>query len=316
MHEGALFNQCDVGYGRSNSIVTDGDGRGRGTLAEPRADGPTPAVRAGRGVAVEPPLSSVSMFRFTADKRVEFLPDDDARAWVAEGLHELAARLGEPARAPRLVLDAAMAAPRDLDQLFEVMCAAQAEVGQADVEFTLLELQPGAAREQIPRDFVPLGDSDGQLLHTFARAQELVVVVVPKILRVPALVLASVARELGRIAIARAGGHRVDAEDREADAELAGIALGLGVWIANGSYIYDNACCGGGCGVDLTSLSAGLSLPEACFALALDADRRGLSPKVVARNLDATQKSAFKRSAALVERTPALRSPEPRALRE
>jgi hypothetical protein len=256
------------------------------------------------------------MISFTGGRAVEFLPDDDARAWVAEGLLELAGRLGEPARAPRLVLEPSIDKPRDTDHLFELICSAQAEVGQRDVEFTLVELQPGAARDQIPRDFVPLGDPDGQLVHTFARGDELVVVYVPAIFKVPALVLASVARELGRIAIARHGGHRVEPEDREADAELAAIALGLGVWIANGSYVYENACCGGGCGIDLKNLSAGLSLPEACFALAVDAHRRGISPRVAARKLEATQKAAFKRSAAWVERTPALVGREPAALGE
>jgi len=256
------------------------------------------------------------MIRFTGGSAVEFLPDEDARAWVADGLQELAARLGEPARAPRLVLDAPIPKPRDLDDLFELICGVQAEVGQHDVEFTLLELPQGAGREPLPRDFVPLGRPEGQLVHTFARGDELVVVVAPAILRVPALVLASVARELGRIAVFRHGGHRVEPEDREADAELAGIALGLGVWVANGSYVYENACCGGGCGLDLKSLRAGLSMPEACFALALDTHRRGLSPRVAAKHLEATQKAAFKKSASFVDRTPELVGREPAALRE
>jgi hypothetical protein len=136
------------------------------------------------------------------------------------------------------------------------------------------------------------------------------------VLKVPALVRGSVARELGRIAIARHGGHRVEPEDREADAELAAIAIGLGVWVANAAYIYDNACCGGGCGIDLTSLSAGLSMPEACFALAIDVHRRGISPRVAAKQLEATQKAAFKQSAGFVERTPALVGREPAALGE
>lgn len=254
------------------------------------------------------------MISFTGGGAVEFLPEQDARAWLAEGLQELATRLGEPACTPRLVLESSIATPRDLDDLFELICSTQSEVGQRDVEFTLLELQPGAAREQIPRDFVPLGDSDGQLMHTFARGDELMLVVMPAVLKVPALVRGSVARELGRIAIARHGGHRVEPEDREADAELAAIVLGLGVWVANGAYIYDNKCCGGGCGIDLASLRAGLSMPEACFAFALDARRRGLSARVAAKHLDATQKAAFKRNAALVDRTPALLARQPAAL--
>jgi hypothetical protein len=285
-------------------------------IAEPRADVPAPAARARDGIGADPSLCSASMFSFTGGRAVEFLPDEEARAWVAEGLQELVTRLGAPARAPRLVLEPSIAKPRDLDDLFALVCSAQAEVGQSEIEFTLLELQSGATKDQIPRDFVPLGDPDGQLVHTFARGDELLLVVVPSVLKVPTLVLGSVARELGRIAIARHGGHRVEPEDREADAELAAIAIGLGVWVANGAYIYDNKCCGGGCGIDLTSLSAGLSMPEACFALAIDAHRRGISPRVAARHLEATQKAALKQSAGFVRRTPAIAGREFAALGE
>src|SRR5690606_28739241 len=82
--------------------------------------------------------------------------------------------------------------------------------------------------------------------------------------------------------------------DPEAAAELAGVALGMGLWVAGGAYLFENACCGGGCGVDLRGVRAGLSLPEAAFALALDARRKGLSRWTGARGLDATQKAAFK----------------------
>ena len=132
------------------------------------------------------------------------------------------------------------------------------------------------------------------------------VVAVPAIFRVTELVLGSVARELGRIAIHRAGGHRVEPADFEGDAELAAIVLGLGVWVANGAYVYENACCGGGCGLDLKSLRAGLSLPEACFALAVDGHRRGISRRVVAKHLLPTQRAALKRSWGHVRKQPAL----------
>src|ERR1043165_2960932 len=83
------------------------------------------------------------MLDFSAVKSVEFVPDDESRAWLAEGLGELAARLGAPAAAPRIVADSSIAKPRDLDRLFELICGVQAEVGQRDVEFALVEIQPG-----------------------------------------------------------------------------------------------------------------------------------------------------------------------------
>lgn len=233
------------------------------------------------------------MFNFGSAKSVEFLPDEEARAWVADGLRDLVAKLGEPATRPRLLLDAPVSKPADLDDLFALMCGIQEEIGQEDVEFMLLEMHD---KPELPPGFSPLGDPGGQLMHTFARKDELLVLAVPALFRVQDLVLASVARELGRIGIHRAGGHTVEPQEFEADAELAAIALGMGVWVANGSYVYENACCGGGCGIDLTSIRAGLSMPEACFALAIDAHRKGLSRRIAAKHLGATQKSALKRN--------------------
>ena len=61
------------------------------------------------------------MFGLSSASSVEFLPPEDARAWVADGLRDLVTRLGEPARAPRLVTKTSIAAPRDLDDLFELI---------------------------------------------------------------------------------------------------------------------------------------------------------------------------------------------------
>lgn len=241
------------------------------------------------------------MFKFGAAPAVSFLPDDDARAWVAAGIRQHVERLGEPATHPRLV--EAAGKPRDLDDLFELMCGIQAEIGQRDVEFSLVELEPG---QRPPGDWAALGDPAGQLMHTLVRGDEFVVICVPQIFRVPEIVHGSVARELGRIAVHRAGGHRVDPQDIEGDAELAAVALGLGVLVAGGAYVYENACCGGGCGIDLRSIRAGLSMPEACFALAVDAQRKGISRRVALRNLGPTQKAALKESWGFVARRPEL----------
>jgi hypothetical protein len=240
------------------------------------------------------------MFKF-AGASVDFLPDADARAWVADGLAQHIARLGKPAQTPRLLESTDK--PRDLDDLFEVMCGVQAEIGQSDVEFSLVELGPD---EKPPADYMALGNPEGHLMHTLVKDDEFAVVVVPALFKVPQLVFAAVARELGRIAIHRAGGPKVDPADIEGDAELAGVALGMGVWLANGAYIYENACCGGGCGIDLRSVRAGLSMPEACFALALDARRKGLSRRVAMRHLDPNQRAALKQSWGHVKRQPAL----------
>lgn len=268
-------------------------------------------------------LYFLGMFGSTS-AAIDFLPEDSARAWVADRLtvvgSHLATSLGEAAVTPRVITDTSIAQPRDLDDLFELVCGVQAEVGQEDVEFSLVEME--AKGPSVPPGFAPLGNPEGHLLHTFAKEDEFVVLVVPSLFRVPAIALSSVARELGRIAIhladraALATGRGIlrrgtpetakEIADREADAELAAVTLGMGVWIANGAYIYENACCGGGCGVDLRSIRAALSMPEACFALAVDGQRKGLSRRVIAKHLDPNQKAALKRSWGFVKKQPEL----------
>lgn len=253
------------------------------------------------------------MLGFSSTPTVDFLPDDQTRAWVADGLRAHVTRLGGPVREPRVVTKTTIDKPRDLDDLFELMCGVQAQVGQADVEFSLVEMDGDDPPSN--HGFAPLGDPAGQLMHTFAKRNELVVLVVPAIFRVSELVLGSMARELGRIAVHLSGGHQVEPTDFEGDAELAAIALGLGVWVANGAYVYENACCGGGCGLDLTSLRAGLSMPEACFGLAVDSQRKGISRRVVAKHLEPTQRAALKRSWGWVKQQPQLMAaPEMAAL--
>ncbi len=255
------------------------------------------------------------MFQF-GSASVDFVPDDNARSWISEGLTEARRRLGAPATQPRILTKLPDPAPNDLDSLFEFICSVQAQVGQDDVEFALVEIEPG--RPPVPAGFEPLGDPREQMLHAFHRAGEYILLLAPAVFRLPELAVASAARELGRLALHRVGGHApsVESSDYEADAELAAVALGLGVWIANGAYVFENACCGGGCGIDLSRVRAGLSLPEACFALALDGHRRGLSRRVVHKHLAATQRAALKASWRHVQDNPppALASPTTSAL--
>ncbi len=218
-----------------------------------------------------------------------FLPDAATRTWLAAGLQAVIAHLGAPAARP--VWLSQTAAPRDLDALFDFICAAQSVIGQQDVEFTLID-------PPLPDDFSPLGNPQGHLLHTFARGHNLALVVSPQLFRVPSLLLGHVARELGRIGLWQQGpaSPAVADLDSEVAAELAAIALGMGSWVANGAYLFNNACCGGGCGIDLRSIRAALSLPEACYALALDAQRKHLSRRQASKALESTQAAALKHS--------------------
>lgn len=263
-----------------------------------------------------------TMLGFSSSTGVDFLPDDTARAWVADGLREVSTHLsrhwGEVVHRPRVVTETSISKPQNLDELFELICGVQSEIGQQDVEFSLVELTNDKT-PSVPRGFEPLGNPEGQLLHTFHKGGEYVVLATPQIFKLTPVVFSSVARELGRIAIHIADStgtalrHEPKDEqelaDREGDAELAAITLGLGVWVANGAYVYESACCGGGCGIDLKSLRAGLSMPEACFGLAVDGQQKGLSRRLFTKHLESNQTAALKRSWGYVKKQPALTAP-------
>lgn len=251
------------------------------------------------------------MFLFgssAAEAAPSFVPDEGAQGWIADALAAVARLLGPVAQEPRWLAEPprGVAPPGDLDGLFDFICGVQSQVGQGDLEFTLAETVDG--RPGVPAGFEAIGDPRGHLLHAFARGEELALVVSPRIFKVRPLLLASVARELGRLGLHRArAGQELARFDAEASAELAGIALGMGPWVVNGAYIFENSCCGGGCGVNLREVRAGLSLPEAGFAVALDARRKGLSRWTATRGLEATQKAAVKASWPSSERSlPAL----------
>ena len=260
-----------------------------------------------------------------ASSSPQFVPQDDARDWIAGGIAELAGKLGPAAQQAHLLTDGAALGfgasrtPSDLDSLFDMICAAQEVVGQSDVELTLLELD--GASPKLPADYASLGDTNGKLMHTLRGPGEYLIMFTPTVFKVRELLLAGIARELGRIALDLAGVQPVLDEDKpneslqqwEADSELAAVMLGMGVWIANGSYLFENSCCGGGCGVDLRSIRAGLSMPEACYALALDSQRKGLRRRSVIRHLAPTQKAAAKQCWTDVGRAlpPALAAADP-----
>lgn len=251
-----------------------------------------------------------SMFAFgspAAAAAPQFVPDDAAQAWIAAGLARLRDRLGAPARSDRLITcPTTLSAPRNLDGIFELICELQGQVGQAEVEFTLL---PADQRAQLDDRFVPLGDPSGQLMHSFHHRDEdsYLVLFSEAAFRVLPVLYASIARELGRFALHRSGSALFAPDedfdsDSESEAELAAMTLGMGLWVANGAVMFENGCCGGGCGVDLGSLRAGLSVPEVGHALAVDAQARGLGKWSISRHLESTQKAAFKRNWSTVRR--------------
>jgi len=114
----------------------------------------------------------------------------------------------------------------------------------------------------------------------------------PAALRHPIALTATLARMLGAIALHEKG----DPNPLEASAELAAVALGFGVLVLEGSYLYTKSCGGPSVG-RATVLSCGeLALPFALF-LAIE-DKR---PGDARAELSTTQKAAFDEAWALVQ---------------
>lgn len=253
------------------------------------------------------------MFAFgdpQASASPNFLPEEAAQGWIHAALGRVRERLGPTATTSKLITaPSVLDAPRDLDSLFDLICELQAQVGQEELEFTLLAHDQ---REELNPDFKPLGDPTGQLMHSFfnAKSDTYLTLFSDAAFRVLPVLYASVARELGRFALHHSGGALFSTEDEyehdpESESEIAAISMGLGIWIANGAVMFENGCCGGGCGVDLRSLRAGLSVPEVGHALAADARGRGLGKWSISRHLESTQKAAFKRNWSALKRGPA-----------
>ena len=230
----------------------------------------------------------------------EFVPPQDSRDWLVDVMQDIvnvlphAATSGKWFHPPQQPIVG-------LDPLFDLFCAVQAEIGQGEVDLTLVEADDST--RSLPAGFRPLSDGAGLLFQTLTNDEKFVVLYSPLIFRKQPILLAHAAREIGRISLYLAQKlqptHRLWQELPEhahSYSELAAILNGLGVWVVNGSYVFENKCCGVGCGINLSGLKAGLSLPEACFALGLEAARRGVSRREMGRHLDATQKAAFSAS--------------------
>lgn len=203
--------------------------------------------------------------------------------------------------------------PPDLDGFFDMICQLQAQVGQGQLDLTVLPITDDM--DEIPSDYQALANNQGQFMQTLFGRDEYVLCFSPALFKETKLLLASIARELGRIALhqhrvaipSSMGNHPVPVGSSSAPlgstrAELAAFALGMGVFVTNGSYIFENGCCGGGCGLNLRSVKTGLSMPQAAFLLAVDTIRRGQKRRAIAKTLVPTQKAAFSDNFKTLER--------------
>lgn len=237
------------------------------------------------------------------DTSPKFLPDDSSQRWLLGQFLSVIESTAPHSSPTRPWVHVPSFVPQDLDGFFDFICALQAQVGQDHLDLTVLPISDKSP--DIPSDYRALSSGQGQLMQTLFGRGEYVLCLSTALFKKTELLLASIARELGRIGLhqhLKASGDLVTQTDAALDehplsctrAELAAFALGTGLFITNGSYIFENGCCGGGCGINLKSLKTGLSMPEAAFILAADAIRRQEKPRALSRQLAPTQKAAFK----------------------
>jgi hypothetical protein len=116
----------------------------------------------------------------------------------------------------------------------------------------------------------------------------------------PELLTASLARSVGALVLCE-GGDEVHFERSPAMAEIAALACGFGVLLANGAAVWAKGCGG----LRMASATA-LSVEETAVALALFVNVHAVSPSEARANLGATQRDAFDLALAWAESNPLL----------
>jgi hypothetical protein len=115
----------------------------------------------------------------------------------------------------------------------------------------------------------------------------------------PDVLTASLARTVGALVLHEAGEDAEDAAGPEA--EIAAVACGLGVLVANGAAVWAKSC--GGLRMAQATV---LSVEETAVALALFTAVHGVKTTTAQAKLGATQREAFDHAVAWTESNPAL----------
>lgn len=116
----------------------------------------------------------------------------------------------------------------------------------------------------------------------------------------PTLLATSLARSVGAIVLAEGGPSRLgDTDDPVLDCEIAAAACGLGVLLANGSYVYAK-----GCGGVRVHQATALSVTEHAVLLALFVRDHGVKTSRARGQLDTTPGEAFDQAIAWLDSNP------------
>jgi hypothetical protein len=234
------------------------------------------------------------------------LPREDALRWIVQTYARLRAAHGEALGTPALVQptgeffpDAFTRDPAGVERLLRRTMSYSPLADDLGVELAFLA--PEGDDHSGGCGSAACGTSGGASAHP--TVQELddgyrVFVAVTDVGN-PEVLTASLARTVGALVLHEAGEDAEDAAGPEA--EIAAVACGLGVLVANGSAVWAKSC--GGLRMAQATV---MSVEESAVALALFTAVHGIKPGAAQARLGATQREAFDHALAWTESNPAL----------
>lgn len=237
------------------------------------------------------------------------LPSDDALRWIARAYARLRAAHGPAIGAPALVLPTAAFFPDAFSgdgpgvlRLLRRMMSYAPIAEDLPVELAFVAEDDAGS----PAGCGSIACGSGPGLRTRARGVEDLgddgyrVFVGPADVGHPELLTTSLARSVGAIVL-REAGEQVAGEAQAETPEIAAIACGFGVLLANGAAVWAKSCGG----LRMASATA-LSVEEVALALALFVAVHGAKESPARAHLHATQREAFDLALAWVASNPFL----------
>ncbi|MGA7123181.1 MAG: hypothetical protein WBY94_23980 [Polyangiaceae bacterium] len=236
------------------------------------------------------------------------LPSEDALRWIVRTYARLRARHGEAIAAPALVLPTAAFFPDEfrgdapgVARLLRRVMTYAPIADDLPIELAFLATDDGASATGCGS--IACGSGPG--IRPPARGVEELgdgyrVFVTAADVGHPELLTTSLARSVGALVLSEAG-EEVDAEVATETAEVAAIACGFGVLLANGAAVWAKSCGG----LRMASATA-LSVEEAAVALALFVTVHDVKESEARAPLHTTQREALDLALAWVASNPLL----------
>ncbi len=245
--------------------------------------------------------------RYTEPEAMD-LPSDDALRWIVRTYARLRAGHGEAIGAPALVLPTAAFFPDEfrgdgsgVARLLRRIMTYAPIADDLPVELAFLATDDGAS----PAGCGSIACGSGPGLGPPARGVEELedgyrVFVTAADVRHPELLATSLARSVGAMVLSEAG-EDIDVDVATETAEVAAIACGFGVLLANGAAVWAKSC-----GGLRTASATALSVEEAAVALGLFVAVHDVKESDARAPLHTTQREAFDLAHAWVASNPIL----------